>query len=127
MFYIANILSILCNRYHTISCGASGVIFGIIGTYLAFMTINWVTLGRYGDIRTQICCTIGVLLFFSILFSLGSDVDLYGHLGGMIGGYFVALAILPGIELKNQKFVVAGWAGIAVYMVVTLLCFFLIH
>lgn len=82
----------------TVSCGASGIIFGIIGTYLAFMTINWTTLGRYGEIRSQICCTVGVLVFFSILFSFGSDVDTYGHFGGMIGGYFAALALLPGIE-----------------------------
>lgn len=43
-----NILSVLCNKTGTISAGASGIIFGIIGTYLAFMTINWQTLSAYG-------------------------------------------------------------------------------
>jgi membrane associated rhomboid family serine protease len=38
------------------------------------------------------------LVFFSLLFSFGSDIDLYGHIGGMIGGYFAALALLPGIQ-----------------------------
>lgn len=65
--------------------------------YLGFMTINWTTLGQYGEIRSQICCTVGVLVFFSILFSFGSDIDMYGHFGGMIGGYFASLAFLPGI------------------------------
>jgi hypothetical protein len=87
------------------------------------MTMNWSTLGRYGEIRTQVCCTVGVLVFFSILFSFGSDVDMYGHFGGMIGGYFIGLAILPGMEEKDTKFVVAGWAGFIIYMLATLLSF----
>jgi membrane associated rhomboid family serine protease len=46
--YQGNILSVLCNKSTTISAGASGIIFGVIGAYLAFMTINWQTLGQYG-------------------------------------------------------------------------------
>ena len=77
------------------------MIFGIIGTYLAFMTINWQTLSVNREIRSQLCCTIGILVFFAILFSLGYDIDLFGHIGGMIGGYLMALAMLPGIQNKK--------------------------
>ncbi len=48
---------------------------------------------------------------------------MYGHFGGMIGGYFIGLAILPGMEEKDTKFVVAGWAGFIIYMLATLLSF----
>lgn len=89
------------------------------------MTINWKTLGRYGEVRSQICCTVGVLVFFSILFSFGSDVDMYGHFGGMIGGYFAALSLVPGIEQKNNKFLIVGYAGLGLYFLGTLLGFFL--
>ena len=115
----------MCNKPLTVSCGASGIIFGVIGTYLAFMTINWTTLGRYGELRSQICCTVGVLVFFSILFSFGSDVDMYGHFGGMIGGFFAALALVPGIEQKDKKFYIAGCVGLGLYLLGTFLGFFL--
>lgn len=123
--YQANILSVLCNKSTTISAGASGIIFGVIGAYLAFMTINWQTLGQYGEMRSQICCTVGFLVFFSILFSLGSDVDMYGHFGGMLGGYLMALALLPGIQQKNPKFYMIGVTIYTAYILVTFLVFFL--
>jgi rhomboid protease GluP len=124
---IGYLLSVLCNKPNTISAGASAMIFGVIGTYLAFMTINWQTLSFNKDIRSQLCCTIGILVFFSLLFSLGSDIDLYGHLGGMIGGYFMALAILPGMQNKKKIFMMAGAGGLAGYLVlITILFFFVV-
>jgi hypothetical protein len=89
------------------------------------MTINWQTLGQYGDMRSQLCCTIGILVFFSILFSFGSDVDMYGHFGGMIGGYLVGLAVLPGIQEKSPKFIPIGWSCFGGYLLITFLTFFL--
>jgi rhomboid protease GluP len=94
---LANILSALCNKPFTISAGASGMIFGILGAYVAYMTINWSALAPYAAVRSQICCLIGFIVFFSILFSFGSGIDLFGHIGGMIGGYMISLAILPGL------------------------------
>ena len=75
--------------------------------------------------RSQICCTVGFLVFFSILFSLGSEVDMYGHFGGMIGGYFSSLALLPGIQQKSQKFFMIGATCYEAYIFVTFLVFFL--
>ena len=115
----------LCNKTGTISAGASGIIFGVIGAYLCFMTINWQTLAGYGEVRSQLCCTIGILVFFSILFSIGEGVDMYGHFGGMIGGYLVGLALLPGIKEKYKKFVTIGGAVFVTYLLVTFLVFFL--
>ena len=92
-----NILSLLCNDKSIVLVGASGIIFGIIGAYLAFMTINSQTLRRYRELRSKICYTVGFLVFVSILFSFGSGVDIYGHFGGMIGGYYSSLVVLPGV------------------------------
>jgi membrane associated rhomboid family serine protease len=74
------------------------MIFGILGAYMAYMTINWSALAAYGPVRSQICCLIGFIVFFSILFSFGPGIDFFGHIGGMIGGYMVSLGILPGLE-----------------------------
>jgi membrane associated rhomboid family serine protease len=68
---------------------------------------------------------VGFLVFFSILFSLGSDVDMYGHFGGMLGGYLMALALLPGIQQKSPKFYMIGVACYTAYILVTFLVFFL--
>lgn len=64
-------------------------------------------------------------MFFSILFSFGSDVDMYGHFGGMIGGYLVGLAVLPGIQEKSPKFIPIGWSCFGAYLLITFLTFFL--
>lgn len=100
------------------------MIFGVIGAYLAYMTMNWKALAAYRDIRSQLCCTIGILVFFSLLFSFGSDVDIFGHLGGMVGGYFVSLAILPGIGQKSKKLIYFGAVGYVVFTVLAFVLFF---
>ncbi len=50
---------------------------------------------------------------------------MYGHFGGMFGGYLMALALLPGIQQKNPKFYMAGVAIYIGYILVTFLVFFL--
>jgi rhomboid protease GluP len=89
-------LSILTNPKN-ITAGASVMIFGILGGYTAYMLINWSALGKLGPIRSQLCCIIGFILFFSLLFSFGPNVDSIGHIGGLIGGFLISLAILPGL------------------------------
>jgi hypothetical protein len=50
---------------------------------------------------------------------------MYGHFGGMIGGYLVSLALLPGIQLKSQKLFMIGWSCYAAFILITFLVFFL--
>jgi hypothetical protein len=50
---------------------------------------------------------------------------MYGHFGGMIGGYLTALALLPGIQQKNPKFYMIGVAIYTAYILVTFCVFFL--
>lgn len=110
------------NDKNTISAGASTVIFGTLGGLLAYMTINWGTLGR---IRSQLCCIVGIITFMSIFMSLGGTVDLAGHLGGMVGGYTCALAIFPGIKPKNKYLMIGGGAAYGIYVLAMLLVFYL--
>lgn len=107
---------------NVISAGASTVIFGTLGGLLAYMTINWNTLGR---IRSQLCCIVGIITFISVIMSLGGSVDLAGHLGGMVGGYTCSLAIFPGIRPKPKQLMIGGAAAYGIYVFVLLLVFYL--
>ena len=89
-------LSILCSR-NTLTVGASTAIFGVIGAFISYLIINWRALERFGQIRSALACIIGVIVFISLLFSIGSTIDAIGHIGGLIGGIFITLAILPGL------------------------------
>lgn len=87
-------LSVLVNK-DKIVVGASAAIFGVLGAFTAYLMINWQALERFGQVRSQICCIIGILVFFSFFMSFGPNVDFIGHLGGLIGGLLISLAVLP--------------------------------
>ncbi len=120
--YLGNIASSLFNKLGVISVGASTIIFGTFGGLLAYMTINWKTLGRY---RQQLCCIVGLLTVISILMSLDGTVDLAGHLGGMVGGYTGGLALFPGIKPKPRVMTMVGCGSLATYLLVMFLVFYL--
>jgi membrane associated rhomboid family serine protease len=108
-----------------VTVGASTAIFGILGGFIAFLIINWTELERFGPVRSTIACIMAFIIFISLLFSIGSSIDFIAHIGGLIGGIFISLAILPGIGLKNKLFVYVGAGGILIMNLVTILMLFL--
>ena len=92
---LGNIMSVTVNSHDIISAGASTIIMGIFGGFIAYMIINWNSLG---NIRSQLCCIVGLIIFFSFIFSLGETVDVMGHLGGLLCGTLSGLAMFPGIR-----------------------------
>lgn len=117
-------LSVLCNRTD-VTAGASTAVFGVLGGLVAYLIINWTALERYGQIRSNLACIIGIIVVFSLLFSIGSSIDGIAHIGGMIGGLLVSLAILPGIQEKSSIVKWVGISGIVVMNLITFLVFFL--
>lgn len=117
-------LSVLCSR-DTLTVGASTPIFGILGGFIAFLIINWKALERYGPVRGSLACIIGVIVFISLIFSIGSSIDAIAHIGGLIGGLFISLAILPGLELKSKMMTYVGLGAFLVMNLITFLIFFI--
>jgi len=117
-------LSVLVNRTQ-VTVGSSTAIFGVLGGLIAYLIINWVALERYGNVRSTLCCIIGILVVFSLLFSIGSSIDAIAHIGGLIGGILISLAILPGIQEKNRVLTMIGLGGIVGMNFITFLVFFL--
>lgn len=105
--------------------GASTAIFGILGGFISFLMINWTELERFGPIRSTIACIMAFIIFISLLFSIGSSIDFIAHIGGLIGGIFISLAILPGMGVKNKVFTWIGIGGIVIMNLTTLLMLFL--
>jgi hypothetical protein len=102
--------------------GSGVMVYGIIGGFFAYLTINWNTLYL---IRTQLACLIGMMTFFAMLFSFGGVNGFSCFFGGLIGGYLCSLSILPGIKPKSKLFIIAGIAGVVLYWLTMFLIFYL--
>ena len=91
---IASLLSGLLTGVPSI--GASGAIFGLLGALLYFGYHYRLYLGNV--ITRQIVPVILINLFIG--FAL-TNVDNFGHIGGLIGGVFSAMMV--GVEGKSEK------------------------
>ena len=91
---LGNLLSMLFTN--GVSAGASGAIFGLFGSLLYFGYHYRVYLGSV--LKSQIIPLIALNLIIG--FSL-SGIDNAAHIGGLIGGYFITMAL--GIPFKSTN------------------------
>lgn len=93
---------------------------------MAYLVINWRALENYGPVRQTITCIIVVLVVISLLFSIGPSIDGIAHVGGLIAGIMISLAILPGIQEKHKMLTIVGSLGIVVLNLITLSLLFVL-
>lgn len=93
---IGNLLSLLFLKDYTVSVGASGAIFGLLGALLYFGYHYRVYLS--GVMRSQVVPVI--ILNLIIGFSL-SGINNAAHIGGLVGGLLLAKAV--GVKYKSKK------------------------
>lgn len=112
-----NLLSLLFLNGNVISCGASGAIFGLLGSLLYFGYHYRVYLSDV--IRSQIIPLIAINLLIGIMLS---GINVIAHIGGLIGGYLVSKAV--GVKYKsttvdqvNGIIMSLVFAGFLVYMI----------
>jgi membrane associated rhomboid family serine protease len=99
-----NIFSALCYPSKQLSVGASTSIFGLIATIVALLVVNWKALESQPEVRCYLIIVVVFVLLFSLLLSVNSSdptdilsyasVDIYGHLGGLITGFFFACIVM---------------------------------
>jgi len=82
-----------------LSAGASTAIFGLIGTQLAFFYRQRKVLGAFGQRRLL---NIVSIIAINVLFSLSGAVDIFGHLGGFIGGLVLGWMLCPDYEVEYR-------------------------
>ena len=90
----ASLMSITLNNGPSI--GASGAIFGLLGSMLVFGYHYRVYLGTV--LRSQI---IPLIVFNLMLGFMVSGIDNFAHIGGLLGGILVTYAL--GIKYKSSK------------------------
>ena len=89
---VGSLFSIVLNN--TISIGASGAIFGLLGSLLYFGYHYRVYLG--GVIKSQI---LPLIINNLAIGFLGENIDNFAHIGGLVGGILITMSI--GVKYKS--------------------------
>lgn len=113
-----SLFSLVWSGSNVISGGASGAIFGLLGAllYFGFHYRNY--LG--GAIRSQIIPII--IINLGIGFFSGLSIDNFCHIGGLVGGYLLMMALgVNGKSSKSDK--INGSVCLAIYLA---FCIFMI-
>ncbi len=112
--FMGSLLSITFSDYASI--GASGAIFGLMGSLLYFGYHYRIYLGN--TLKSQIIPLIILNLLFSFFLS---GIDVFAHIGGLIGGFMITMAL--GVKFKStiseriNGFIVTGiFAFFMIYM-----------
>lgn len=94
---IGSLFSVVLNN--SISAGASGAIFGLMGSLLYFGYHYRLYLGSV--LKTQI---IPVIVLNLLIGFLSAGIDNFAHIGGLIGGYLLTMALgIPGKSNKKDQ------------------------
>ena len=93
---VGNLVSLLFIKDYTVSVGASGAIFGLLGALLYFGYHYRVYLS--GVMKSQI---IPVIILNLIIGFLISGINNAAHIGGLIGGLLLAKTV--GVKYKSKK------------------------
>lgn len=72
--------------------GASGAVLGLVGALLAMMYRHRHVFGRQGILRL---IAVSLVAFLSIGFGIAEDFDMWGHLGGLLTGFALGIALGP--------------------------------
>lgn len=91
---MGSLMSITLSSYPSI--GASGAIFGLMGSLLCFGYYYRIYLGNV--LKSQIIPLILANLLFGLL---ASNIDNFAHIGGLIGGCLITMAL--GVKYKSNN------------------------
>jgi membrane associated rhomboid family serine protease len=91
---------------HSLTVGASGAVFGVMGAAAVEMRARQIPVLQ---------SWVGGLILINLIFSFTiSGISWGGHVGGLIGGTVTALALQLGDRYRSQALALAGCAAIAV-------------
>ena len=132
---LGSLFTVLIQR-NTSNVGASICCFGIMGAMIGFYLINWGGLGKIFGVNNK-CLIVffPTLMIFLSLFILSMDdteINIYGHIGGLIFGFFLSLCFIKsrndedvGIFNRKVLFIVGLTVSIG-FPLAGFLCFYLL-
>jgi rhomboid protease GluP len=87
-----------------LSAGASGAIFGLLGATLIYFYRFRENFGQRGrDILQSMAVVLILNLFVGVSMS---NVDNWGHMGGLVGGFLMTIGLMP--RYRMPEVIVAG-------------------
>ncbi len=96
-----------------LSAGASTALFGLFGS-----TIMLGQTFKHNPAIQQMAKSFGTLIIINIVFGVfSSSIDMAGHLGGLLGGFFIATAISvpnPVKQWGNKRLIYGGLFSVMV-------------
>ena len=93
---LGSLMSITFSGTTSYSIGASGALFGLMGSLVAFGYYYRVYLGE--ALKNQI---IPLIVFNLMLGFIIQGIDIFAHIGGLIAGFLITMAL--GIKYKGNK------------------------
>ncbi len=85
-----------------LSAGASGAVFGLIGSETAFFLLNRELFGTFGRQRlSNLAVLIGINLVFGFTVP---GINNFAHLGGLVTGFVLSLALAPRYRVRLVSF-----------------------
>lgn len=98
---------------NNLAVGASTAIFGTIGAMIGWIGFNWRALSGNDSRLPSLIVLILIAVFNLMIGGFQKEVDNFGHLGGLVVGGFLALALFAPLvdgerERKLKKVGIAG-------------------
>lgn len=89
-------LQMVWSGKYAVAAGASGAIFGIVGALL------WIVILHRGHYKTLTTKGLIIMIVLTMYYGISSgEVDNWGHIGGLIGGFFMGMIFY---RRKRQKY-----------------------
>lgn len=109
---VASLTSLWWHQDPVVSAGASGAIFGMYGIFFAFLTGNLIERNSNQSLLMSIAAFVG----YNLLFGLSIGADNSAHLGGLISGFLIGYALIPGLRRPENRYLnIGSIAGISVF------------
>ncbi|RWR76724.1 RHOMBOID-like protein 1 [Cinnamomum micranthum f. kanehirae] len=91
----------------SISVGASGALFGLLGGMLSELITNWTIYAN----KFAALFTLVVIIVINLAVGILPHVDNFAHIGGFISGFLLGFVVLirPQFEWVSRKFVRQGY------------------
>jgi rhomboid protease GluP len=131
LYFISGVGGILFSSLinDNLSVGASTAIMGLVAGYLGYIMLNWDALERFGCMRCFMLFQIFFMILITFMVGIGfaSDVDNYGHLGGLIMGFFGSIVLIKPILNRSYEKNLRLFASFVVlaFFLIGFCCFYL--
>jgi len=92
----------------SVSVGASGALFGIIGANITYLIYNW---EKIPNNKNEACILVFVTVI-NFIIGISGNVDNWAHFGGLITGFFIGVSLPNPVHLRQNEFWYRVGAGI---------------